>query len=54
MYVLPHATGPASITLDYDGGFEMAAARWISGVTLALLALACLWSWRKSSGALTP
>jgi hypothetical protein len=54
MYILPNATGPASITLDYDGGFEMAAARWISGITLALLALACLWSWRKSKGAPAP
>lgn len=48
MYLVPDATGPASITLDYDGGFEMAAARWISGVTVVLLGLACLWSWRNS------
>jgi hypothetical protein len=42
MYVVPSAAGPASISMDYDGGAEMIAAHWISGVTLALLALACL------------
>jgi hypothetical protein len=41
MYVIPNAAGPASITIDYDGGIEMIAAHWISLITLVLLALAC-------------
>jgi hypothetical protein len=41
MYLVPGAPGPASITIDYDGGTEMAIARGISAVTLALLLLAC-------------
>jgi hypothetical protein len=41
MYLVPNATGPASITIDYDGGIEMVAAHWISLITLVLLALAC-------------
>jgi len=48
IYLVPNATGPASISINYDGGFEMAAARWISGATLALLGLAGLLSWRNS------
>jgi hypothetical protein len=44
MYVVPKTTGPTSISIDYDGGAEMTAARWISGATLALLGIACLWS----------
>jgi hypothetical protein len=41
LYVVPDATGPASITIDYDGGLEMTIARSISIATLALLGLAC-------------
>jgi hypothetical protein len=41
MYLVPSATGPASMTIDYDGGIEMIAAHWISLITLVLLALAC-------------
>ena len=41
IYIVPGATGRATITMDYDGGFEMIAAHWISLVTLLLLALAC-------------
>jgi len=41
MYLVPNGTGPASMTIDYDGGIEMVAAHWISIVTLALLVLAC-------------
>ncbi len=37
MYVVPNTTGPASITIDYDGGIEMTAAHWISMATLVLL-----------------
>jgi hypothetical protein len=47
MYIVPNAAGPASISIDYDGGLEMLAARWISSITLALLGLACLSSWLK-------
>jgi hypothetical protein len=42
MYIVPNAAGPASITIDYDGGIEMLAAHWISLVTLVLLVLACV------------
>jgi hypothetical protein len=41
LYVVSDATGPASITIDYDGGLEMTIARSISIATLALLGLAC-------------
>lgn len=47
MYVVPNAPGPASISIDYDGGAEMITARCISGATLALLGIACLWGWAK-------
>ena len=47
MYVVPNTTGPTSISIEYDGGAEMITARWISGMTLALLGIACLWSWMR-------
>jgi hypothetical protein len=47
MYVVPTTAGPASISIEYDGGAEMTTARWISGVTLAFLGAACLWSWMR-------
>jgi hypothetical protein len=47
MYVVPNTTGPASISIEYDGGTEMITARWISGVTSALLGIASLWSWAR-------
>ena len=37
MYLVPRMAGPATISMDYDGGTEMIAARWISLVTLVLL-----------------
>jgi hypothetical protein len=49
MYIVPNAAGPASISIDYDGGAEMIVARWISRVALALLGLACVLSWRRPS-----
>ncbi len=42
MYLVPGIAGPATISMDYDGGTEMIAARWISLVTLVLLGLACV------------
>jgi len=42
LYVVPNSAGPASISIDYDGGIEMLAARWISMVTVVLLGLACI------------
>ncbi len=42
MYLVPGIAGPATISMDYDGGTEMIAARWISLVTLVLLGVACL------------
>jgi hypothetical protein len=42
MYIVPSAAGPATISIEYDGGMEMIAARWISGATLVLLGLACM------------
>jgi hypothetical protein len=49
MYIVPNVAGPSSISIDYDGGAEMLAARWVSSVTLALLGLACILSWRRPS-----
>jgi len=49
MYIVPNAVGPAAISIDYDGGIEMLLARWISSITLALLGLACVLSWRRPS-----
>jgi hypothetical protein len=49
MYLVPGTAGPVTISMDYDGGMEMVAARWISRVTLVLLALACVVSWRGRS-----
>jgi hypothetical protein len=42
LYLVPGTTGPATISLSYDGGIEMMAARWISLATLLLLGLACV------------
>lgn len=42
MYLAPGTVGPTTISMDYDGGTEMIAARWISLVTLVLLGLACI------------
>ena len=33
---------PVEVTLTYDGGTEMRVARWLSGVTAALLGIASL------------
>jgi hypothetical protein len=49
MYLVPGTAGPVTISMDYDGGIEMLAAHWISRATLALLALACVVSWRGRS-----
>lgn len=55
MYLVPNATGPLSISIEYDGGAEMITARWVSGVMLAFLGIACLWGWakRKSKSSLS-
>ena len=42
MYLVPGTSGPATISIDYDGGIEMKAAHWISLITLLLLGLACI------------
>ncbi len=42
MYLVPGVHGPATISMDYDGGMEMIAAHWISLITLVLLGLACI------------
>ncbi len=42
IYLAPGMAGPATISMDYDGGTEMIAAHWISLVTLVLLSLACV------------
>jgi hypothetical protein len=42
IYIIPNSAGPAAISIDYDGGIEMIAARWLSIVTLVLLGLACI------------
>jgi hypothetical protein len=47
LYIVPPRDGPVTISIDYDGGAEMLAARWISGITIAMLGLACIWSWRN-------
>ncbi len=44
IYLVPNAAGPTVITIDYDGGLEMLAARWISGITLLVLLAACIFS----------
>jgi hypothetical protein len=49
MYIVPNTMGPTAISIDYEGGIEMLLARWISRATLALLGLACIVSWRRSS-----
>lgn len=41
MYINPGMAGPATISIDYDGGMEMTIARSISLGTLLLLGLAC-------------
>jgi hypothetical protein len=38
MYLAPALAGPAEIDLFYDGGVEMRIARWISALTVLLLA----------------
>jgi hypothetical protein len=42
MYLVPGTAGPATISIDYDGGIEMIAAHWISLITLVLLGAACI------------
>jgi hypothetical protein len=43
MYLQPEGVeGPVEIALTYDGGTEMRVAKWLSGITAMLLALAAL------------
>jgi hypothetical protein len=47
MCVFPRGDGPQEVELTYDGGRELQAARIVSGVWAALLAIACIVSFLK-------
>lgn len=47
LYIVPGRTGPASISLYYDGGREMQIARVVSWGTWIVLAFTAAWSWTR-------
>ena len=47
MWMRTGCEGPCGIDLVYGGGFELHAARWVSGLTLAAMAGVFVWDWRR-------
>jgi hypothetical protein len=52
MWLRPECHGPCEVQLDYDGGWELRACRWLSFMALAglLAGLPLSWYFRHRRG----